>query len=130
MNVWQSDYKSHQGNIGLGQAIAYYTMKAIPVMIPLNDTQKYDIVIDHNGLKRVSIKTTQSKTDNGTFRVELKNSGGGSNGSKIRPFDNTSCDILFIYTIDGDIYEIPTSELTVKSQLKLSSSKYGKYKVV
>lgn len=45
MNAWESDYKSHQGNLGLGRAIAYYTTNCIPVLIPLNDTQKYDIAI-------------------------------------------------------------------------------------
>ena len=29
---------SHQGNLGLGRAIAYYTAHCIPVLIPLNDT--------------------------------------------------------------------------------------------
>ena len=38
MNVWDSDYKSHQGNLGLGRAIAYYTANCVPVLIPLNDT--------------------------------------------------------------------------------------------
>ena len=49
MNAWDSDYKSHQGNLGLGRAIAYYTANCIPVLIPLNDTQKYDIAIDKEG---------------------------------------------------------------------------------
>lgn len=128
MNVWNSEYKSHQGNVGLGQAIAYYTMQGIPVMIPLNDTQKYDLVIDKDGLKRVSIKTSQGISKSGNFRVELKNSGGGSKGSTIRPFDNTSCDILFVYTISGDIYEIPAEQITAKSQIILSPSIYGQYK--
>ena len=62
MNAWNSDYKSHQGNLGLGRAIAYYTANCVPVLIPLNDTQKYDIAIDKEGLKRVSVKTTQHQT--------------------------------------------------------------------
>lgn len=128
MDAWNSEYKSHQGNIGLGQAIAYYTMKGIPVLLPLNDTQKYDIAIDDNGLKRVSIKTTQSKEASGNFRVELKNCGGGSRGSKIRNFDNTTCDILFVYTKAGDIYEIPSQIISSKSAIVLNESKYGQYK--
>ena len=46
MNPWTSEYKSHQGNIGLGRAIAYYTSKGVPVLIPLNDTQPYDLVVE------------------------------------------------------------------------------------
>ncbi len=129
MQAWNSPYKSHQGNIGLGQAIAYYSMNMVPIMIPLNDTQKYDLVVDIDGsLKRVSVKTASSRHRSGNFKVELKNSGGGSSGSKIRPFDNSTCDILFVYTIDGGIYEIPSEVITVKSQLTLNPDGYGKYK--
>ena len=56
---WSSEYKSHQGNVGLGRTVAYYTSNCIPVMIPLNDTQKYDLVIDEEDvLQKVQIKTT------------------------------------------------------------------------
>ena len=129
-DVWNDTYKSKQGNIGLGQAIAYYTCQGIPVMIPLNDTQKYDLVIDKDDeLYRVSVKTTQYKANSGNFAVQLKNCGGGSHKSTIRNFDNTSCDIVFIYTKDGDIYEIPSNCINAKSSITLNPSIYGKYKV-
>lgn len=126
MNAWESDYKSHQGNLGL--AIAYYTTNCIPVLIPLNDTQKYDIAIDRDGLKRVSVKTTQYLSKSGNYEVLLKNCGGSSGQSKIRHFDNSTCDILFIVVVNGDMYEIPSSEITVKSTLTLTD-KWDKYKV-
>ena len=37
-------YQALQGNVGLGKAIEYFTSHSIPVCIPLNDTQKYDLV--------------------------------------------------------------------------------------
>ena len=127
-SVWDDTYKSKQGNIGLGQAIAYYTLKGIPVMIPLNDTQKYDLVIDvDNNLYMVSAKTTQYKANSGNFVVQLKNCGGGSQGSVIRNFDNSTCDIVFI-SREGDIYEIPSNCITAKSSITLNPDIYGKYK--
>ena len=107
MNAWESDYKSHQGNLGLGRAIAYYTTNCIPVLIPLNDTQ--------------------CLSKSGNYEVLLKNCGGSSGQSKIRHFDNSTCDILFI-VVNGDMYEIPSSEITVKSTLTLTD-KWDKYKV-
>lgn len=117
---WSSEYKSHQGNVGLGRAIAYYTANCIPVMLPLNDTQKYDLVIDDEGLKRVQIKTTRGTNQNGVFLVQLKHSGGSDNKKVITNFDNTASDILFVVTIEGTMYEIPTSEIQVKTQLTLT----------
>lgn len=127
MNPWTSNYKSHQGNVGLGRAIAYYTTNCIPVLLPLNDTQKYDLVVDKDGkLQRVLVKTTQHTKDSGSYEVLLKNCGGSSGTSKTRAFDKSSCDILFIVTIEGTMYEIPTDLLDVKNSLTLSS-KWNEY---
>lgn len=128
MNAWESNYKSKQGNIGLGQAIAYYTYLGIPISLPLNDTQKYDLIIDRdNRLYRVSVKTTRFM-EYGNYKVALKNSGDSSGKSVIRNFDNTSCDLVFVYTKDGDMYEIPSDEIKVKTMITLNDD-YEKFKV-
>lgn len=128
MNAWESDYKSHQGNLGLGRAIAYYTSVCIPVMLPLNDTQKYDLVVDiDNVLKKVSVKTTQclNKADK-YYIVQLKNSGGSSGVSTIRNFDNSTSDLLFIITKEGTMYQIPTVDVKVVTALTLTEE-WDKY---
>ena len=115
-------YQSIQGNMGLGKAINYFTSHGYPVALPLNDTQKYDLAIDKdNKLQRVSVKTTQGLNKTKTYyEVQLKNSGGSSGKSSVRKFDNTSCDIVFIVTITGIMYEIPSSEINTVSTLTLT----------
>lgn len=127
-NGWSSDYKSRQGNIGLGMAIAYYTSKCVPVMIPLNDTQRYDLVVDLDGeLKRVSVKTTQGLNKSSKyFIVQLKNCGGSSGKSKIRNFSKEDCDILFVLTKSQIMYEIPSSVIDVHTSITLTEV-YDKY---
>ena len=122
MDVWKSDYKSKQGNAGLGAAIAYYTSIGVPTAIPLNDTQKYDLIVEQNNLlQRVSVKTTQQKNKNNKyFVVQLRNTGGSSGKSKIRLFDPKSCDILFILTKDGTTYEIPTEKIKINNLFTLT----------
>lgn len=98
-------------------------------MLPLNDTQKYDLAIDRDGvLQRVSVKTTQYKAKSGNYEVLLKNCGGSSGTSKTRYFDNNSCDILFILTVEGTMYEIPSSKIDCKSSLTLTD-KWDSYKI-
>lgn len=127
MNPWTSNYKTHQGNLGLGRAIAYYTSHCVPVMLPLNDSQKYDLVVDKEGkLERVSIKTTQGKAKSGNFQVQLKNTTLGSDHNTIRKFDNTSCDIVFIITVEGTMYEIPSKDITATCNLTLNET-FDKY---
>lgn len=112
------------------QAIAYYTSKCIPISIPLNDTQKYDLIIDIDGvLKKVQVKTTRYKSRCGVYQVELHNTGGASGKCNIRTFDKTTCDILFIVTYDGVYYEIPTDNINVKHTLALNES-VEKYKII
>ena len=129
MNAWESKYKSHQGNLGLGAAIAYYTSKCMPISIPLNDTQGYDLIIDDgNSLKRVQIKTTKFKSPVGDYMVQLRNTGGSSGKSTIRLFDKSKSDILFVLTYSGVRYEIPTSVINVKNSLTLNKE-YDIFKI-
>ncbi len=132
MNAWNDSYKSKQGNIGLGQAIAYYMSEGCMVSIPINDTQPYDLVVDKfdgNGLQRVSVKTTQSKTKSPNFQVDLRSSGGSRKQFTNKPFDKMSCDILFVYTIAGDIWEFPTKNIDTKASITLNKDIYGEFKI-
>lgn len=86
------------------------------------------MAIERDGkLERVSVKTTQGLNKNGkAYVVQLKNCGGSSGKSTIRKFDNTTCDILFILTIEGTMYEIPTKEISVSGALTLTEE-WDKY---
>ena len=67
-------YLSMQGNLGLGKAIEYFTSHSIPIAIPLNDTQKYDLIADFNGkLQRISVKTSRATENGKSFSVQLRN---------------------------------------------------------
>lgn len=133
MNAWNDSYKSKQGNIGLGQAIAYYMSKGYIVLLPINDTQPYDLAVDKmdgNGLQRVSVKTTKSKKLNSSnFSVDLRSSGGNRSRYTNKAFDNSSCDIVFVYTIENDIWEFPSKEILVKNAISLCEELYGQYKI-
>ena len=125
-----SVYQSIQGNLGLAKAINYFVSHSIPVSIPLNDTQKYDLIADFNGkLQRVSVKTSRNTRTNGkSYEVQLRNTGGSSGQSVIRLFDNDSADYLFVYTADDKMYLIPFSAITATSGLVVGS-KYTEYLV-
>ena len=122
-------YQALQGNIGLGKAIEYFTSHSIPTCIPLNDTQKYDLVIDMDGkLYRVSVKTSRYKDAKSSYMVLLKNCGGSSGKSRTRPFDNKSCDYVFALTGDDKMYLIPAKEIKTKNTISIGN-KYTEYEV-
>lgn len=85
-----------QGNIGIGQAIAYFTSLGYIVSLPLNDSQKYDLIIDNGKLLRVQVKTTRTKSKYGVYEVSLT-TNGGQFGREAQRLDPASYDLLFVY---------------------------------
>ena len=120
-----------QGDIGLGSAIQYFTCAGCTVLIPLTDSQDYDLVIDDGqSLKKVQVKTTSYKTKNGRYNVGLKMQGGNSKKNKIHKFANEiEYDILFVLTSSGEKYIIPKKDIKdVRSSICLGIG-YEKYKI-
>ena len=126
-------YQALQGNLGLAKAIEYFTSQGITVSIPLNDTQPYDLVADFNGkLQKISVKTGKSSPKkNGIYTIQLRNTGGGRKNS-IRQvlFDNSTCDYVFIYTVDEKLYLIPSAEINTKSAINVNNEWSKQYEVV
>lgn len=117
-----------QGNIGIGKAIAYFTQMCCTVSIPLNDAQDYDIVVDiDNALRKVQVKTSRCLDNRGSFRVSLKSDSTYT----YKEFDKNSVDYVFIYTIDGKCYLIPSDKITQKTGISVGGKNnlYGEFLV-
>lgn len=118
-----------QGNIGLGQAIAWFIQNQYTVSIPINDSQDYDLVVEKdNKLLSVQVKTSGYKGKSGNYEVGLKSTGGNS-GKVLKTFDKYQIDLLFILCGDGTKYLIPREDITNTSGVTLVEYKYGKYKI-
>lgn len=125
-------YQSLQGNLGLGKAIEYFVSIGVTVSIPLNDTQSYDLVVDiENKLYKVSVKTGRRSNNNKSFYVQLRNTGGGrANNIRQVPFNKNNCDYIFIYTIDENLYLIPSKKIENSNSIVVSpNNKWSKYLV-
>lgn len=122
-------YQSLQGNMGLSKAIDYFTSHQITIALPLNDTQKYDLIADFNNkLQRISIKTSRRKNKYNTYTIQLRNTGGSSGHIKYRYFDKNDCDYIFVLTGDDKIYLIPTNIITSITSIDVGN-KYSEYEV-
>lgn len=108
-----------QGNVAVGYAIAYYLREGYTISLPLNDSQKYDLVIEKNKVfYTVQVKSTKYKR-NGNYVVELKTSGGTA--GQITSHFNTDnfIDYLFVLTEEGTMYNIPCDTFDNKGTLSL-----------
>lgn len=113
------------GDKGLGSAIAYYTNIGYTVMVPLTDSQDYDLVVDNGKyLEKVQVKFTSYKR-RGNYQISLAIKGGTSGGT-VKKADDIVFDTLFVAADSGELWSIPRAEC--KGQVILNSTR-DKFKV-
>lgn len=111
-----------QGDAGLGIAIGWFASRSYTVCVPLTDSQDYDLVVDRgDGLMlRVQVKTTTFKAPSGAWVISLTIKGGNRTGKgKIRAFDKSKVDAVFVVAGDGSKYYIPVSKMKSSSTIYL-----------
>lgn len=119
----------NKGNVGLGQAIAYFTSQNYAVSIPLNDTQWYDLIVEKDGcFHSVQVKYTGAQKPNGNYECALRTVSGSSRATTYTVKD-TPVEWLFIYCSDGTKYLIPTTDFENRNSITLGD-KFKSYKVV
>ena len=115
-----------QGDVGLGAAIAWFTLQGYTVCVPLTDSQKYDLITEFDGgLQKIQVKTTRFVCG-GKYTVSIKTCGGNRSGNRIYVFDNSLVDYLFVLTEEGTKYLIPAIDIKATSGITLGE-KYNKY---
>lgn len=117
-----------QGDVGLAAAIYYFTSNNYVVSVPLTDSQDYDLIVDDGTkISRVQAKTTSYKNESGNYFVSLTIKGGNRTSiGKIKLFNKSKVDLLYILTENKEEYIIPVLELP-KSSVTLCE-KYLKFK--
>jgi len=118
-----------KGNAGIGAAIAYFTRQGYNVLIPLTDSQDYDIVVDIEGfLNKVQVKYCGQKATSGTYIIPLR-SISGSSRKTYKTICETDIDYLFCITQDNDQYLVPLIEINNTSQININKEFSDKYKI-
>lgn len=113
-----------QADVGLGQAIAYFTGLGYSVSIPLTESQRYDLIVDDGEtLYRVEVKTTRYRREN-RYIAKLSTQGGNQSwGGVVKKFSAADADYVFIVTEYGVRFLIPAELIDGFSEVSLG----GKY---
>lgn len=102
------------GRVGLSMAINYFTIKGYTVLLPLNDTQWYDLVIEKDG----KLQTVQCKATSGDV-IDFRSTGG----TKGVVYDNllNHSELDYLFCVDGkmEMWLIPVNEINTKKQITL-----------
>lgn len=120
-----------QGAVGVGKAIAYFTEKEIPTFVPLADYADYDLVIDHDGLKKVQVRTSTCLNSKGKYAVNMRVFGGNAKtGARMHKLGTDMVyDYLFVYLGDGSQYLIPKPDIANIANQLVITVKHEQYKV-
>lgn len=114
------DNPRDQGEIGLGDAIGWFSRRGLTVSIPLADNQPYDLIADIDGdLARVQVKTATRRSPYGRFVVSIETAGGNQSFHTRKPFDPAASDVLYVLTDAGDRFVIPSGTVTARHALTL-----------
>jgi hypothetical protein len=121
-----------QGDAGLGQAIAYFTLKGYDVALPLTDSADWDLIVEtENGLQRVQVKTSGQFKPSGNEVFSLSVQGGNQSwNGKRKIVSDQNYDLLFLHhLVSGKQILIPKNVANeVRSSLTLCE-KYSQYVV-
>ena len=121
-----------QGDIGVAQAIYYYTLQGFIVSIPNTDNSFYDLLVDKldGKIYRVQCKTTFFLDRCGVYKVSLKTSGGNQSWNKvIKRVTKENADLLWVSDKDKNGYEFPPEIFDGRTTINLGKA-YQEYKVI
>jgi len=116
-----------QSNVGLGQAISYFTSLGYSVSIPLTESQRYDLIVDDGDkLNRVEVKTTKTLDDT----ISLRTKGGNQSwGGEVSRISSKDCEYVFCYSLlSKKMYLFPSTILEGRATVKLCE-KYDEYEI-
>ncbi|MGS2619430.1 group I intron-associated PD-(D/E)XK endonuclease [Micromonospora sp. LZ34] len=127
---------THGAHSGLSSAARWFLDRGYPVSIPLEPTH-YDLVVDSDdGLKKVQVKTTNTREKNGRYAVRLTRTvfdntvQANSRGCyRERPYEPGMVDYFFVSTGGGTQYLIPYEVVRHVVQKITLDKKYAAFAV-
>lgn len=131
MAIFKFKNTKKQGDYGLAECIRYCAENGWTVLLPLTDSQEYDLAVDIDGtLKKVQCKTTAYKSRHGNYEVMLKTCGGNQSFHSIKKFKRNSVDFIYVLCDNKDAYWIETVSLEKEEYSSINlGHKYQKFKI-
>jgi hypothetical protein len=109
-------------------AIAWLSLRGIPVAVP-SEPCKYDLLVTlGSGVKRVQVKSGCFRQKQGTWMVRVGHRPYVQDKSASRiPYDPDDVDYFFLIDGDGALYFIPSTALAGKTTINVGA--YSQYRV-
>ena len=102
-----------QGDIGLVEAISYYTKNGYTVFLPFSEATRIDLIAEKDGrVVRIQCKTSTRKKKSSCYEVGLRTNGGNQSWNKVcKKISSDEVDEVFIWCEDGSLWVFPAEIL-------------------
>lgn len=117
-----------KGSLAVGAAIGHFISQGITVLVPIADCDLFDLVIDHNGLKKIQCKYSNDKEPSGAYIVDLRTFGGYREKTYYLRYKKGDFDLLFIYCGNGEKYLIPAEKVLNQTHISVGVKSWKEYK--
>jgi hypothetical protein len=119
-----------QGDQGEIQAVAWLAGQGWPIALPIGNCPDYDVIATIDGrLARVQVKTTRVLR-NDRWEVTLCTRGGNQSwGGLVKRFTPDRCDYLYVHTMCGRRWFIPSEAVDGGTHVVLGGPKYARFEV-
>lgn len=120
-----------QGDIGVAQAIYWFTLNRNQVSIPNTDSTRYDLIVDNGRqLRKVQCKTTYTRSKEGNPVVSLRTMGGNQSwGGVVKKITTDETDLVWCCVEGKEAYLFNSEDVAGMSTITLGK-KYLKYAVM
>jgi Holliday junction resolvase-like predicted endonuclease len=119
-----------QGDLGELSAMEWVAWQGAHVFVPVGHSPDIDLIADFGDrVLRVEVKTsTFHRSDR--WSVLISTRGGNQSWSgRVKYFEASRCDYLFVAVADGRRWFIPTGDLDCRSGLTLGGPKYSEFEI-
>ena len=118
-----------KGSLAIAEAIVFFVNNNYSVFIPVSDCDKYDLVVDREGiLNRVQCKYSNDIGPGGGYIVDLRTFGGYREKTYHTKYKDGDFDLLFIYCGNKTRYLIPAEKVQKRSQIMIGNKSWNEYK--
>lgn len=119
-----------QGAAGVAAAIDYFTSIECPVLVPLFETQRYDLVVEIDGqLNKIECKHSTFSENGKSFEVGLRTLGGNQSWNGVSSkISSKETDYVFILA-NNRRWLIPAEKIEGKTSISVGHKAWNEYEV-
>lgn len=108
-----------KGNVGEAKCLAKMIELGISVAIPFGDNDRYDLIIDYKGLKKIQVKYSSQQDSPGSVIFKTSSSTNHTTNKHYSTYENDIDGFLLYNSITDEVYYLPIETIGNKKTITI-----------